>query len=397
MDGLADEPNPALEGKTPLEAAKTPTLCRLAGSGGQGLIATGSDPNVAPETDEGLIALLGVGKDMPKMGRGMLEALGQGLPISPGTIVFRGNLATLAADGTLIDRRAGRIRSGVEDLLTDLTNVPLAHGLTGHIYPAHEHRVVVMLRGPELSGAVGDTDPGSESTLRSILAPRPLDKEPSSARAAEALSQLLDHAHRVLSAHPHNAARKARGEFSANCIITRGAHKVMELPGGGSSERTALVSACTTALGVARALGLEPASSTLMTGNLDTDLDEKFRIAGELLSDRSFVAVHVKGTDIAAHDRKPLEKRDFIQEIDGALGRFLRDNPAISSGLRLVVSADHGTSSITGNHLSDPVPVLLGTWDPEEEESAPFDETSASEGALGLLAPGELAEILWTG
>jgi hypothetical protein len=103
MDGLADEPNPALEGKTPLEAAKTPTLCRLAGSGGQGLIATGSDPNVAPETDEGLIALLGVGKDMPKMGRGMLEALGQGLPISPGTIVFRGNLATLAADGTLID------------------------------------------------------------------------------------------------------------------------------------------------------------------------------------------------------------------------------------------------------------------------------------------------------
>jgi 2,3-bisphosphoglycerate-independent phosphoglycerate mutase len=134
-----------------------------------------------------------------------------------------------------------------------------------------------------------------------------------------------------------------------------------------------------------------------MTGNLDTDLDEKFRIAGELLSDRSFVAVHVKGTDIAAHDRKPLEKRDFIEEIDGALGRFLRDNPAISSGLRLVVSADHGTSSITGNHLADPVPVLLGTWDPEEEESAPFDETSASEGALGLLAPGELAEILWTG
>jgi len=134
-----------------------------------------------------------------------------------------------------------------------------------------------------------------------------------------------------------------------------------------------------------------------MTGNLDTDLDEKFRVAGELLAERRFVVVHIKGTDIAAHDRKPLEKRDFIEAVDEALGVFLAENPEVSAGLRLVVSADHGTSSITGNHLPDPVPVLLGTWDPEEDETVAFDETSAAEGALGLLAPGELAEILWTG
>ncbi|MEE2829017.1 MAG: hypothetical protein VX498_07510 [Myxococcota bacterium] len=397
LDGLADEPNPALAGKTPLEAAKTPTFNRLAGSGGQGLIATGSKPNEAPETDEGLMALLGFGQQIPDMGRGMLEALGQGLPMSPGTIVFRGNLATVADDGTLIDRRAGRIRSGIADLLSGLENVPLSHGLSGHIHAAHEHRVVVMLRGPELSGAVGDTDPGSEAALRHVLAPRPLDKSPGSARACEALTELLDYAHRELSGHPHNETRQERGQFPANCIITRGAHKVTELPRPGATNRTALVSACTTALGVARTLGLEPASSTTMTGNLDTDLDEKFRVAGELLANRRFVVVHVKGTDIAAHDRKPLEKRDFIEAIDTALGTFLTSHPELSDGLRVVISADHGTSSITGNHLPDPVPVLLATWDAEEEEAAAFDETSAAEGALGVLGPGELAEILWTG
>ena len=74
-------------------------------------------------------------------------------------------------------------------------------------------------------------------------------------------------------------------------------------------------------------------------------------------SARDFVAIHFKGTDIAAHDRRPLEKRDFISAIDTALGRFLWKNPMVTDGLRVVVSADHGTSCLTGNRTADPVPL----------------------------------------
>jgi 2,3-bisphosphoglycerate-independent phosphoglycerate mutase len=97
---------------------------------------------------------------------------------------------------------------------------------------------------------------------------------------------------------------------------------------------------------------------------------------------------------VAAHDRRPLEKRDFIEKIDRALGDFLHNHASLSGRLRVVVSADHGTSSLTGNHLPDPVPLLLATWQADVEDEEDFDENSTSDGALGLLECGDLAELL---
>jgi 2,3-bisphosphoglycerate-independent phosphoglycerate mutase len=396
LDGLADEPNPALGGKTPLEAAHAPNIRMLAGAGGQGQVQTGSDG--APETDEGLMALLGLGNaGAPRMGRGLLEALGLGLPLPPGGVFFRGNLATVLDDGLLADRRAGRIKAGQADLLAGLTDLRLSGGVTGSVFPGHEHRVVVQLKGPGLSEAVSDTDPGDEAAVQEVLRPRPLDDSPEAGRTASALAELLDAVHERLDAHPLNAERRRRGLFVANCVITRGAASVGSHPAAPPAvERTALISGCRTALGVARAVGLQPATTPRMTGNLDTDLGSKFDAAADLLPERSFVAVHIKGTDIAGHDRKPLEKRDFISAVDAALGRFLEGYPEISQGLRVVISADHGTSSLTGHHMSEPVPLLLATWQgPGEEQD--FNEASAEQGALGLLEPGELAEMLWAG
>jgi 2,3-bisphosphoglycerate-independent phosphoglycerate mutase len=394
LDGLADDPNPALDGCTPLQAASTPFIRRLAGSGGQGQIFTGANEGDTPSTDEGILALLGNPRDAKAVGRGLFEALGQGLPIPAGAVVLRGNLATMRGEDDIVDRRAGRIRAGVEDLLADLREVELSGGIVGHVFPSHEHRVVVMLQGPNLSGAVSDTDPGSESSIQRLNAPRPLDKSPEAGRTAEALHQLLAIARERLGEHAHNAARLAQGKPPANAIITRGAAFVPHRPEGEVGVAGAMVSGCSTALGVATYVGMQTASSTNMTGNLDTDLDAKFSTAAELLEDIDLVAIHIKGTDVAAHDRRPLEKRDFISAIDAALGRFLLSYPEISHGLRIVISADHGTSCVTGNHLAVPVPLLLATWQPDSEDEEDFDEESAAHGALGLLRRGELSELL---
>ncbi|HHH31609.1 MAG TPA: hypothetical protein ENK57_25125, partial [Polyangiaceae bacterium] len=323
IDGLSDEPNPALGGMTPLEAAHTPTLRRLAASGGQGQVAT-FDNGEHPATDAGILALLGDELDADtKLGRGLFEALGQGLPIPSGAALFRGNLATVEPDGSVIDRRAGRIRAGVEDLLVGLREVALHGGIVGRIFPGHEHRVVVMLQGPGLSAAVGDTDPGDAATVRRVLDPRPTDDSPEAGRTADALRELLAIAGDELAAHPLNASRIEQGLPPANAIITRGASMAAARRNRRARSRGVMVSGCKTALGVARYIGMQTATSQQMTGNLDTDLAAKFATAGKLLAEVDFVTLHIKGTDIAAHDRRPLEKRDFITAIDKALGEFL--------------------------------------------------------------------------
>ncbi len=395
LDGLSDEPNPALGGKTPLAAAHTPVLQQLAGTGGQGLIVTARREGESASTDEGILALLGDGDEAPvSLGRGLFEALGKGLPIPSDAVILRGNLATVERDGAIIDRRAGRIRAGVEDLLADLHDVPLAGGLTGRIFAGHEHRVVVMVQGAGLSAAVTDTDPGDEAAVQRTADAMPTDGSPEAGRTAEALRDLLARASERLRNHALNADRIERGLCPANAIITRGASMAVRRRNAAERAQGFMVSGCSTALGVARYIGMQTASSQLLTGNLDTDLDAKFGIAAELLKETDFVTVHIKGTDIAAHDRRPLEKRDFISSIDAALGRFLQTQQELSGNLRIVVTADHSTSSLTGNHLPHPVPLLLAQWKADSEEQHEFDEESAAHGALGVLGQGELAELL---
>ncbi len=393
IDGLGDEPNPALGGQTPLAAASTPTLRRLAAAGGQGRVRTGTESDQIPSTDDGIMALLGAREDAGKYGRGLFESLGLGLPVPPDAVLFRGNLATVADDGSITDRRAGRIREGVPDLLAELANVPLQGGIVGKIYPGHEHRVLVTLLGSGLSPKVSDTDPGGRVPLQRFDNPRPLDSSPEAARTAEALAELLSIASKHLARHPVSQARLAKGLSPVNAILTRGAARPPAIRPD-HAWIGAMVAGCNTALGVARYVGLKAARSSGMTGNLDTDLHAKFATAGELLKDHDFVVVHVKGTDVAAHDKKPLEKQAFIERLDTALGEFLVSHTELSGKLRVVVSADHGTSSLTGNHLPDPVPLLLATWQADVEDEADFDEASTADGALGLLESGDLAELL---
>ena len=72
-DGLGDRRVPELDGKTPLEAAKTPTLDRLAAEGESGLM----DPigvGIRGGSDTGHLALLGYNPYEYYPGRGPFEA-----------------------------------------------------------------------------------------------------------------------------------------------------------------------------------------------------------------------------------------------------------------------------------------------------------------------------------
>ena len=108
LDGVGDLPHPDLEGKTPLEAAITPNMDRLARNGSMGqVISVGK--GIAPESDIAVFNMLGYKfKHNDYAGRGVVEAIGIGIDFKDGDLALRGNFATLNDDGVIIDRRAGR-------------------------------------------------------------------------------------------------------------------------------------------------------------------------------------------------------------------------------------------------------------------------------------------------
>ncbi len=107
LDGLGDRPIASLGGRTPLDAAGTPNLDRLAAAGEQGLVTTVGE-GIAPESDVAVMAILGYDPRIYHAGRGPLEALGAGLTFATGDLALRGNFATGGDGAAIFDRRVGR-------------------------------------------------------------------------------------------------------------------------------------------------------------------------------------------------------------------------------------------------------------------------------------------------
>ena len=106
LDGLADDPIPELDGRTPLEAAHTPFLDALARQGRTGMVTTVGE-GIAPESDIAVFAILGYDPREEHPGRGVVEALGVGMDFRDGDLAYRVNFAT-AEWPTIVDRRVGR-------------------------------------------------------------------------------------------------------------------------------------------------------------------------------------------------------------------------------------------------------------------------------------------------
>jgi 2,3-bisphosphoglycerate-independent phosphoglycerate mutase len=384
IDGIADRPVRALGNRTPLEAAFTPTLDRLAREGACGL-ADPLEREGVPDTAGGTLALFG--QPPTALERGPVEALGVGLELQPSDIALRANFATLDDDGRVVDRRAGRIRDGARELAAALDGMVVedAEGRPVEVLvrAATEHRLAVVLRGEALSSAIHGSDPGEGSHLAVPLVPRARDAgDPAARGTAEALGRFESAAREVLSQHPVNRERQERGLPVANALLTRGAgrlHRVGVVETGGRPLQVSCISGDYTVLGVASAVGARVLSGDGITANLDTDLPLKFRLAASELREHDLVVLHLKGADIAAHDRRPDLKMEFLERIDRELEAFLDGR---AGGLRIAVAADHATLSELGHHGAGPVPVLIWGEGIESDSVRSFDENAAAAGRL---------------
>ncbi len=389
LDGVGDRPHRALQGMTPLQAARIPFMNSLAAGGMTGIIDPVS-PGLPVGSDTGHLAILGYDPYKYYPGRGPFEALGAGIMLRPGDVAFRCNLATLSGE-TVIDRRAGRIGSEeAGKLVESLAEVAEIDGVEVILRHTVEHRCVLVLRG-EVSDKVSDVDPHREGGR--VEWPRPLDDSGVSRRTAETLRNLLLRYREILEKHPINLKRKAEGKPVANMALPRGAGKMPSLPS--LTERygvkAAVIAGGALYKGVCGSAGMEVVEAEGATGTLNTNLDSKFSKAFQTLKRLDMVFLHIKGTDTAAHDKDPVTKASFLEKIDSSFARHFEPP---GDEFIVCVTGDHTTSSLTGEHRGDPVPVLIYGHGVRRDGVQRFNEVDAAGGAIGRIRGLDLMNIL---
>jgi 2,3-bisphosphoglycerate-independent phosphoglycerate mutase len=415
LDGLGDDPIPAFDMRTPLEAAETPNLDALARRGCTGTVVT-VGPGIAPESDIGVFGILGYDPKEEHPGRGVLEALGVGMDFHDGDLAYRVNFATV--DGLdIIDRRVGRDLSSEEahGLAREVNETLTLSNATFDLRATIEHRGALVIRstdGVALSANVTNTDPayrreGSLGVALETFEPvvvrcEPLEPTDPARRAADLTNAFVEGSARILDRSDVNAQRRSEGKLAANVILTRdgGDHRPRLQPIG---ERFGVTWGCFVEMpverGISIALGMEPVPvPRLDAAGFGDAAEEAYaawaELAAQALDGFQALYVHIKGPDIPAHDGRAEDKRDVITAIDRAFfGEVL---PRIDLRRTMVaVTADHATSCVRKAHTADPVPLVVAGRGIASDGSDSFGERACADGSLGqLLGPQILPRLL---
>jgi 2,3-bisphosphoglycerate-independent phosphoglycerate mutase len=344
-------------GKTELETAKTPNLDRIASRAVQGA-SIPVKPGIAPGSGPGHLGLFGYDPLQYQIGRGALEATGIGFPLQAGDVAIRCNFCTLAADGTIADRRAGRISSEESAPIAISLRAIKIPGVEIFVEPVKEHRFVVVFRGPGLGGEVNDTDP--QATGVPPLAP--VARDEASKKTAEVAAEFLKQARVILKDQP-----------KANFHTMRGFAAKPDMP---SYEevyglRAAAIAVYPMYKGLAHLVGMK------IIGNAST-LEEQVAELEKAWNDYDFFFLHFKYTDSTGEDGNFDAKVKRIEEVDAIMPRIEKLSPTV-----LIVTGDHSTPSYMQSHSWHPVPTLLASDCCRPDHHTAFNETTCITGGLG--------------
>ena len=400
LDGVGDKPSAERDNKTPLDAASTPNLNKLAERGRMGIVYP-VKRGVAPESDAGVFSLLSYDPSRTSLSRGVVEAMGSGVDFRDGDLALRCNFAT-AEDGQIVDRRAGRnVTSDEARELAEAVNQDsrLRELASFTLKATIGHRCALVFRnnGTKFSDAVSNLDPayvrkGKITIAKSgVRFPHPIPKclPLNRAKTAKQTAQLLNRfaagVQTVLDNHPVNVNRRHRGNLPANFLLMRDAgtkvpkvHTLQEKFG----LRAIAVADMPVELGIARVIGME--TEVFPPDRSSDGYSKRAEKAVQLANNHDLVYVHLKGPDEPGHDGDFDGKKKAIEDIDvGFFGRLQDSTSSI-----ICVTADHSTPCSAKSHTDDPVPLLVAGPHIESDGSKRFTESYAEKGKLGKIMHG---------
>jgi len=373
LDGLGDIATKEQNYLTPLEAATTPNLDRLAKDGAQGRMIPVA-PGITPGSGPGHLGLFGYDPLDFQVGRGVIEALGLGLALKAGDIAARANFCTLNEKGIVTDRRAGRIETKITEELCALLSrkIKKAEDAQVIIKPGKGHRFVVIFRGKGLEGPLTDADPNREGLPVPTVEPT----DPKSVAQKITAAVIADFFRQALAV--------LAGKKPANGFLLRGIAHQPEIPT--FEERYGLKPACLAVYpmykGLAQLVGM-----TKIEG--PQTIAEQFQRYLAEYDNYNYFFIHYKYTDMFGEDGNFAAKKKAIEEFDAALPILLQKRPDV-----LAITGDHSTPCALKGHSWHPQPVLLCSPCSGSDKLERFTETGANLGSLGVFEAKYLIRLM---
>jgi 2,3-bisphosphoglycerate-independent phosphoglycerate mutase len=374
-DGMADEPLAELGGKTPLEAARTPNLDRMAREGACGMLRT-IPPGFEAGSDIANMAVLGYDPAVYYTGRGPLEAMSMGIDLAEHDIAYRCNLATIT-DGVMQDFSAGHISSPesaalLSSLAAELPFVTIRAGVS--------YRNLLVIH----NGAGCVSVPPHDIVGQDVSRFRPKGGD------AGILEQCMEKSREIFQNHPVNMRRRGAGLAPATQIWPWSGGKRPALPLflAKYGKKGGMISAVDLLNGIGKCAGMEIIKVPGATGYLDTDYAAKAEYALKAIRNLDFLYLHIEAPDEAGHLGSIVEKVRAIESVDGVAGTILDEFDGT-----VAVLPDHPTPIRVRTHTRDPVPfVIRGKG---RDDTLRFTEREAQKGALGLRDAGDFLPFIF--
>lgn len=379
-DGMADEPIAELGNRTPLQAADTPAMDRIAREGRSGTLLTLPE-GFPTSSDVANMSVLGCDLATELCGRGPLEAASRNIRLGPRDVCFRVNLVSVDEAGILRDFSGGHIAQADAAEAIGLLNATLGSDCI-RFHTGVSYRNLLVLSGPEFSAQVNCDKPDDNHGNRAAEH-LPRAKNPSGETTAALLRDLVARASAILKGRGANAIWPWSGG-QAGAI-----HHLGERYG----IRAAVISAVDVINGLGRCMGMDVIPVLGATGYIDTNYEGKADAAIAAIRDYDFVYVHVEAIDEVSHAQDLKLKLRTIEDFDRRL--VARVIAAVDPSTTLVVLPDHPVPLATGKHSRTAVPVAVRRPGFAPDGVLSYDEIACQQGGLGHMRGADLMELLF--
>ncbi len=399
---MADHPVARLGGKTPLQYADKPYMNMLACKGRTGRLTTIPE-GFLPGSEVANTAILGYDLNRVYEGRGPLEAASIGYDMQPDDFAMRCNLITLSND-IIKNHSGGHLTTEEGDILIKYLNENLGNDKIKFITGIQYRHLLIIRGGNKHIICAPPHDHPNEQWKELMVKPEPGwedkhdGKRMTAKETADLINELILKSHDLLSRHPLNLNRKAKGKDAANSIWPWGGgyrpdmEKLSDIYP--QIKSGSVISAVDLIRGIGYYAGLKIIKVEGATGLADTNYEGKAEAALKALKTDDFVFLHLEASDEAGHDGDLELKLKTIENLDSRIIKPVyeeiktwKDDPVC-----MAILPDHPTPVEVRTHVKEPVPFIIWYDGITPDDVKTYDEVSCVNGSYGMLRLNEFME-----
>lgn len=392
---MADHPVARLGGKTLLQYADKPYMNMIACKGRTGRLITIPE-GFLPGSEVANTAILGYDLNRVYEGRGPLEAASIGYDMQPDDFAMRCNLITLSND-IIKNHSGGHLTTDEGDILIKYLNDKLGNDKIEFITGIQYRHLLIIRGGNKHIICAPPHDHPNEQWKELMVKPEPGwedkhdGKRMTAKETADLINELILKSHDLLSRHPLNQNRKAKGKDAANSIWPWGGgyrpdmEKLSDIYP--QIKSGSVISAVDLIRGIGYYAGLKIIKVEGATGLADTNYEGKAEAALKALKTDDFVFLHLEASDEAGHDGDLELKLKTIENLDSRIIKPVyeeiktwKDDPVC-----MAILPDHPTPVEVRTHVKEPVPFIIWYDGITPDDVKTYDEVSCVNGSYGML------------